>query len=325
MPTVVKVGLDPKKQTLYRRTLNQQTGAITTSIVETWMVQWSAAQTDPSANYGASDGTNTVPVLGDLYTGLDAYPTVTDINPMLDNSSGGQVYRVQVTYSRTAASGSDSGKWDTQVSFGGIRVTEPMYFDLDSKPVVNSAHQEYTSQYNQTHYDTSLKVSFKSTTFDEESAEGIRGCVNADEVTLTISRLGYTRTFPAKTLLFEDFTASPVFSNQTTLAYWQVSLDFTYRPLITAPTNGDLSGDISTLEQLLIADQGFAYLDEGGPGLINFTVKDVPSDQGGVSLNKPCNLDGGGGDGRSLGDNPYFNAYRRNDLGDFSVVLDGIS
>ncbi len=316
-PRIVKVGLDPKKSIQYTQQLDQKTGIITTTILESWIVEWDSAQRDPTANAVATDGTNTLPAMSSRYTGTDTDPTVVEIMPQLVAASAGKVYAVQVRYSHAAPAGTNNAnvsKWDTTISFDGVPITETIFFDNDNDPIVNSAGQNFSQQPSKTNYDGSIKVSFKSKTFDEITCEGLRGNINSQPITLAIGALGYTRTFPAETLRLQNFSASPVVQIGPTgrnLSHWQVSLDLLYRELIVSP----ITGSMVSAFNLYVVDQGYAELVGG-------VLTTIYSADGATPLNSPQYLDGGSGAKSATAHYRFFRVATADDL---SPIFSGIS
>jgi hypothetical protein len=97
---IIKVGLDPKKQTQTQQSYDYTTGVVAVTVQQYWNVVFDTPVSDPTVCYGATDGTNTVPIIGQLYgTGPYAQIQAARILPMLDTASAGRAYKVQVDYS----------------------------------------------------------------------------------------------------------------------------------------------------------------------------------------------------------------------------------
>jgi hypothetical protein len=306
--TIIKVGLDPKKTTQWRKAKDLSSGIISTTATQYWHVQFSAAQSDPSQCYGASDGTNTVPVIGDAYP-TDGTLTVIDVNPQ-QVTQAATMYSVQVQFSTRTSSG-ETGKWDTKVTFDGEPVQVTAYYDINNKPITNSAKQNFASQPVETFYDGKLSISFKTDTFDETSCEPLRGCSNTEVITLVISALSYSHSFAADTLRLDDYTAEPVVQLGT-VAYWNVSLHFTQRNQITSPANSADAGALVSGFKMYLVDAG--YCEIGTPPV---AIKD--SD--GNLLNTPHYLDGSG----HKTNTPYFLDFVMVKSADLSALFTGIS
>jgi hypothetical protein len=311
MATVVKVGLDPKQTQTSSQVLNLTTGVLTETLTQYWLIEWDSRQEDPTANYGATDGTHVVPVAGDNYLGASIL-WCTSAVPQLKPDSAGKVYRYTATYTN-GGSASKSGKWDVQVAFDGVPYTVPAYYDVNGNAIVNSANQKFQSQPNQTFYDSSVDLSFKTTSFDETDCESLRGQLNSEAITLTISALSYSRTFPIGTLRLDNYKATPVVA-QGAIAYWNVNINFTYRAQVTAPTNSGLSGTVSGFI-LFIVDQGFCTLDGSGNPVV---IRESKTSQ---ALNEPHFLDGSG----NLSSEAYYLNFMLNNSGDFTPLIAGIS
>lgn len=277
---VVKVGLDPKRQIQFRKALDLTTKLVTVSVLEYWRVVFASRNNDPSLCDGASDGKNTIPIVGSDWRGK-GIAWCTDVLPQLDPQSAGQQYLVQTSFSSRQPVNSNQGKWDVSVDFDGEAVQETLFFDLNNKAIVNSAGQPFTQQPNKTHYISTLQLAFKSQTFDETDAEALRGTINASQVTLSIAALQYNRVFPPGTLLFDKFRASPsVQAGQ--LSYWSVVEQFKYLPLIKSP----IDGSTQSAWQLFALDQGYMELVFG-------QLTDI-YDSKGNPVRAPVFLDGAG-------------------------------
>ena len=334
-PTIVKVGLDSKRQIQYRKSMDLATRIVTVQIIEYWKVVFSGKQNDPTACEAATDGTHTVPVVGQQFRNSAVLAWVTETLPQIDTTSNWQQYFVQVTYSSLQPASTSTGKWDVQVSFDGVPITESAYYDLDDNQITNSAGQNFSQQPSRTYYDTAVQITFKTNNFDETDAEAIRGMINDSAVTISIAALNYSRVFPATTLRLDNFRAAPsVQSGQ--LAYWEVTLNLTYRPQINTPPHTQrpdatpLTGQLSTLEYNLVADMGYQFFDDTQSPEVLTTFSAPLADGGGTqACNAPQLLDGQGGDGRPTGspspDDAHYIAFRMAQRGSFSVLFAGIA
>ena len=333
--SIVKVGLDAKKPTQSLVSYDAKTNITVTTVTEYWLVEWSGSQTDPTADYGASAGGKKIPAINDSYLGSSDpnAPSVFRVLPLIDVASAYKLHRVQVDYSNAPVAG-NSGAWDVSISIDGVPVTEPYYFDLDDNQVSNSAGQNFSNQPAKTHSDESIRISYKTRSYDGAQAAALEDQVNLRDLTINLPSLSFNRTFPTASLLLNKVSTSTTVGAGK-LSYWQVSIDLTHRPLANIPSNcvdptgspnTQSSGQISTLEYRIVTDEGFAYLDSKTGKLTPFQDKDKNP------LNAPGLLNGKGGAVFENGtaptqgpNNAYFIAFRECERGDFTPLFFGLS
>jgi len=112
---------------------------------------------------------------------------------------GNMYYQVDCTWSRIPGA-----KTDPTYQVNGIRIEEPAYYDIENKPILNSAGQIFDPPLVKTYYDQEILVSFTMQKIDAPLLESFRGKVNENSVTLK----GIEMTYPARSLMVAEIQYS---------------------------------------------------------------------------------------------------------------------
>jgi len=313
MPTITKVALDPKKQTVTQKVLDFRTGLITSTVTQYWLVVWSGAQSDPTACYGAVDPKgNALPGIRAAYGGA----TCNRIQPMLDSASAGNVYRVQVDYSTRPAATANGSKWDISIAIDGAPVTETLYHDGAGTAIANSAGQSFQQQPSKTYFDAIYRIGFKSQILDVASIDALQGCLNSAAFTLSIPSLNFSKLFEAQsTELTRCPTSTVLTGDPSAPQFWQAEYELYYRKPITSPR------DQSTVSgwTIFLLDQGYCELVSGKLQPITNPAFPAP---GGLPLNSPSYLNGAG---RVATTPTWLQFAPSQPTGDFTPLFAGIA
>jgi|SRR5579884_2881997 len=311
MPKVVKVGINPKRQTQTQKSYDFTTGVVTITAQQYWLVVFDSKVSDPTLCYGASDGRNTIPDVGKPYPN-GANLTCNRVQPMLDPQSAGNLYHVQVDYSTRPQGGGQQDKWDINVSIDGAPVAETLFHDGNGTAIANSAGQNFSQQPTRTYFDGVYRVSFKSKTLNVAAIDALQGSLNLNAFTLSIPSLGFTKLFEAQSVELARCPTSTVLSGDPTRpVYWQAEYEFYYRKPIKSPIDGSLVSGWT----IFMLDQGYCELTGGN--LVPITDSTT-----GLPLNSPQYLDGSGHKTTS----PHWLQFSpAQPTGDFSPLFTGIA
>ena len=325
MPTVVKVGLNPKQSIQYQEVYDFQTGFVTRTATQYWIVVFNAPVSDPSACRAARDPAgNQLPLVTQDYSttqpGAGAVPGMfcTRVQPMLDGNSAKLAYKVQCDFSsRPQAQGQAGPKWDITIGIDGAGVTETVYSDGAGKAYVNSAGQPFQQQRQRTYFDNVYRVGFKSRTLNPSTIDPIQGCLNQGAFTLSVASLGFSKSFQAQsTLLARCPTSTVLTGDPSQPSFWQAEYELYYRkPIVTPPnTTGGTPGQMVSGWTPFILDQGFCELSGG-------QLKQI-LDANGQPLNSPQYLDGNG----SKSATPHYLQFAPDQpSADFTPLFQGIA
>jgi hypothetical protein len=307
---IVKVGLNPKRATQTQKSYDFTTGIITTTVQQFWIVVFDAPNSDPTLCYTASVGSRKIPQIGDAYSTIGPY--VNRVQPVLDPTSAGKMYHVQVDYTSLPQAQVTASKWNITVSTDGAPVTESVYADSAGKAYVNSAGQPFQQQRTKTYFDNIYRVGFNSKSLDVASIDALQGCLNLNAFTLKIDSLKFSKSFEAQsTLLARCPTSVVLTSDPTNPAYWQAEYELHYRKPIKSPIDGSIVSGWTVFE-----------LDQGYCELVSGALKAIVDSKTGLPLTAPQYLDGSG----SKSTTAHFLQFAPDELpGNFTPLFTGIS
>lgn len=220
-----------------------------------------------------NDGTNAIPAQNSTVTVNGVSCLVQSVEAERMDSTP-LVFLVTVTAGIQPSSGSGT-KYEITITVDGDEYSEPVYQDNAGNTITNSCNQSFEPPIEKTYYEReSISVNFKSDVVDVTNIIACRGKLNDAGVTLSISALGYSRTFAAKTLMLKKASYTVTISNDGTPLYWSISYVLAYDP--------------NTWTRQIV-DRGLYTLDPTGH------VKLVPIlDREGQPVTTPQCLDGSG-------------------------------
>ena len=237
MPVWLEVTKDTSKQDQSQTTYNPSDGSTQQQVIGTWIAisDYKAvagvypAQVTALEAEAASDGVNSIPVVGLLYAigGQKGFMCIRRMPKR--HSSNPYVFEVQVEFVRKfILQPKNAAKWNTTVSFGGEKFQQDTYKDKDDKAIQNSAGQYFNPTVKRTFYDEKIEVSFNGNAATSASVALLRGCVNSAACTFTIN--GETRTFPIRSLLLEEAVMSSSHtSDDGATRVWDIKLSLIAR------------------------------------------------------------------------------------------------
>jgi hypothetical protein len=253
----------------------------------------------------ASDGTNSVPLVGATYTVegqpwyvcTQTYPKRTTESPF--------VFEVQVTYSRKfIIQPEGQTKWNIKLSISGSEFTQTTYKGTDPDTgddvdIVNSAGQAFDPSVDRSFFDEQITVSYN--TLSPPDFSSLRGCTNSDSVSFTIG--GVSRSYDVNQLLLKEASMSTTLTlGDGTTPVWAVSCTLIARQ------------DTFTRN---ILNQGFCEKNDDGDLIQIFDKYTQP-------LSAPVKL---AKDGSKLADgaDPVYLKFNIEDQAALSPVFDGLA
>lgn len=242
-----------------------------------------------------------VPQIGTTVSvgGIAAFK-VTRVMPKRSTESS-LVFEIQIEYTvKFNVQPGSANKWNINLKFSGQKTTQQAYQDKDGNDIANTAGQPYDPSVSETLYDEVVTISYDTT--DPPDLSSLRGKVNSDDISFTIS--GLERGYTARMLLLEDGDVSATFTlSDFTTIVWKVNLVFVYR----ADTWVDH-----------ILDQGYYQINGSG--------ELIPClDEHGNPINAPARLDGSGAQITDPTASPHYSAFKIEGEAALSSLFDGLS
>ena len=267
--------------------------------------QW----TDTAANARvANDGTHSIPVPNSTIpvNGVGCLVQSVEAERMAETPL---VFLVTVTCG-IQPSGGEGTKFEITITVDGDEYSEPIFKDVNSKPIKNSCNQSYEPPLEKTYNEReSMSINFKSDVVDVSTISATRGKVNDAEVTLHIAALGYSRTFAEKTLQLKKASYTVTIDNTGAKLYWSISYVCTYDPATWAAP---------------IVDRGLYTLDPSGAVDSAGLPKLVPIlDREGLPVTTPQFLNGSG-QKLAAGANVHIDTYELYSTADFTALFTGL-
>ena len=287
------------KQDQTTLTYNPKRREATCTVMQTWCGETDDKTTESITLIGATDGTNTVPTVGGVYTiaGVTYYVCTQAI----PKRTGPLTFEAQITFAWTYTPTPGTDKYNVSLSFSGQKFTQDAYQDKDGNPVENSAGQSFSPTVKETFYDEIIDVSYNVASDQSATFNDLRGKVNSGSVSFTIR--ASSRTFDTRCLLLDSAsqtdTANPLSDGTITYA---VKLRFINRS--------------DSLEDMIL-DQGYYSLDGSGK-LVAITDKYQKP------VSAPVKLDGSGGVLSSDAD-PVFLTFKIEGEADLSSAFTGLA
>jgi len=250
----------------------------------------------PYALYGATDGVDAVPSLGDAHPDdADAFVSSASLkaNMMQRNADGKWVFQVELTYETVVGSGSLDPNPLTrpaEISVGGETITADTFLDRNGKPIVNSAGDPFETFLQKEDGDLTIEITRNESSFDVVRAAQYKHAINDSSITI----IGVS--FSARQLKMGIINAQKIKENGTT--YWKVRY----------PLKARFDGF-----RVKVADMGYNQLIAGTPKKRDQILAN------GLPVDRPWPLDGAGAKKPNPDDAPATLTFEVSEELDFTV------
>jgi hypothetical protein len=263
--------LEDQTQSTATLNANGSVESVTKQVIETWYAQTDGTSRGTSTEATtATDGTLTVPQVGNLYAFPGTTGTVFTCTRTFPQRTGANSFKIQCEYNWKYTP-TTAGKFNTDIKFSGQSTTQPCYYDKDNKPVTNSAGNQFDQPVPQTISDELISVTYSTTSDQSAALAAARETVCNGSVSFTIK--GISRTYPHRGLKCLAAEQSVAVTDGSGANVYRVTANFLAR--------------IDTF-QTKILDQGYMQLNGSGTGVV------VINDTNGDKVTTPQNLDGAG-------------------------------
>lgn len=148
-------------------------------------------------------------------------------------------------------------KWNKRVTVSSVSSVEETNRTFTGKIISNSLGDAFKPGLEKEYYDEQINISFSTRTVDVGDLGSSIGCINNDDVPITISQGNYYWIYPAKTLKFTSLSYSTATAEDGTF-YWDVNLILTHRSQFLPGTETELGWT------KLVPNKGFRYKDGSG-------------------------------------------------------------
>ncbi len=333
MATVSEIFLAPKKRDIGTLKLSSSLYYIEQTKILTLIVKFTdntgtAELAEVASGPDGYGNTVTVPPVGAYLSGT--YMSCRSVQATRLGDEDATSFEVMVEFSNALQNYStDSGNWNVQIEVEGVEYTQDAYFDSNGYPIVNTAGKRFEPTLQKTFYDEAIRVKFATASPDTTNIAACRGKVNSGSCTISVSALGYSRTFATRCLkLTNGKYSSKIVNSQP---WWDVSYDFLTRtqtaPQTVAAPYASLS-DTTVGFIDFVPDTGWeSFSSGGGSGSGGAGYNAIYNADGSWSVTPPW-LDGNGNADNSTNmyqnSDAVFDAFEIEDAVDFTSLLSAI-